>query len=123
MPIKQVILVMKTIQLEPVSLDAPIAENLSLEDYIPDENYNSPEFNVQLTFLKQNVEKLLKELNNKERKIITERFGINGNKPKTLEQLGKDMGFSKERIRQIEAMALKKLRTKNNIKQLREFLI
>ena len=123
MPYKQVMLVIKTIQLEPVSLDTQIAENLSLEDYIPDENYNSPELNVQNAFLKQNIEKLLKELNNKERKIITERFGIDGNKPKTLEQLGKDMGFSKERIRQIEAIALKKLRTKNNIKQLKEFLI
>ena len=52
---KQVELVLNTIQLEPVSLDTPIADNLSLEDYIPDDNYNSPDFNVQNHLLKRHV--------------------------------------------------------------------
>ncbi len=122
MPIKQVQVAIDTIKLEPISLDTPIAENLALEDYIPDENYSSPENNTQSSMLKMDINKILKELSNKERKIITHRFGIDGGKPKTLEELGKEMGFSKERIRQIEAIALKKLRTLNNINHLKEYL-
>ena len=122
MPIKQVQVAIDTIKLEPISLDTPIAENLALEDYIPDENYSSPEHNTQSSMLKMDINKILRELSNKERKIITHRFGIDGGKPKTLEELGKEMGFSKERIRQIEAIALKKLRTLNNINHLKEYL-
>ena len=122
LPIKQVEMVLNTIKLEPVSLDTPIADNLSLEDYISDDNYISPEGNVQNILLKKSVEKILNDLTVKERRILIERFGIDGNKPKTLEQLGREMGFSKERIRQIEATAIKKLRAKNNINFLREFL-
>ena len=122
MPIKQVQVAIDTIKIEPISLDTPIAENLALEDYIPDENYSSPENSTQSSMLKMDVKNILKELSNKERKIITHRFGIDGGKPKTLEELGKEMGFSKERIRQIEAIALKKLRTLNNINHLKEYL-
>ena len=122
MPEKQVKVALDTIKLEPMSLDTPIAENLALEDYIPDDNYVSPEINTQSSMLKMHIENVLKELNSKERKIITHRFGIDGKKPKTLEELGKEMGFSKERIRQIEAIAIKKLRTINNINHLKEYL-
>ena len=122
MPEKQVKIALDTIKLEPMSLDTPIAENLALEDYIPDDNYVSPEINTQSSMLKMHIENVLKELNSKERKIITHRFGIDGKKPKTLEELGKEMGFSKERIRQIEAIAIKKLRTINNINHLKEYL-
>ncbi len=122
MPVKQIDMVLKTIKLEPMSLDTPIADNLSLEDYIPDDNYISPENNTQNLMLKIHINKILNELSLKERKIIINRFGINGEKPKTLEELGKDMGFSKERIRQIENIALKKLRSKDNIKHLKDYL-
>ncbi len=122
-PVKQVEIVLNTIKLEPMSLDTPIAENLCLEDYIADENYVSPENNAHKKMLKVHINKILKELNHKERKIIINRFGIDGGKPKTLEELGKDMGFSKERIRQIESIALKKLRTSTNIKYLKEYLL
>lgn len=122
LPVKQVEIVLKTIKLEPVSLDTPIAENLSLEDYIPDDNYSSPENNTKNNMLKLHINKILNDLTKKERKIIINRFGINGEKPKTLEELGHDMGFSKERIRQIESIALKKLRNKENIKHLKDYL-
>ena len=122
LPIKQVEIALNTIKLEPISLDTPIADNLSLEDYISDDNYTSPEDNTHSTMLKTHITQMLKELNAKERKIITKRFGIDGNKPKTLEELGKEMGFSKERIRQIEGIALKKLRTVEKIKHLKDFL-
>ena len=114
--------VLNTIKLEPISLDTPIAENLSLEDYICDDNYKSPETNAQSVMLKHHIDKILEELSQKEKKIIINRFGINGEKPKTLEELGKDMGFSKERIRQIEGIALRKLRSKENINHLKDYL-
>ncbi len=122
MPIRQVQIVLDTIKLEPMSLDTPIAENLALEDYIPDENYCSPENNTQNSMLKSHIENVLNQLSQKERKIIVHRFGIDGKKPKTLEELGKEMGFSKERIRQIETIALNKLRTLNNINHLKDYL-
>lgn len=122
-PIKQIEMAIKTIKLEPISLDTPVAENLSIEDYISDDNYLSPEMKTQDVLLKKDIEKLLKDLTPKERKIIINRFGINGEDPKTLEQLGKNMGFSKERIRQIECIALRKLRSKDNINHLKDYLI
>ena len=122
MPEKQIEAVINTMKLEPVSLDTPIAENLSLEDYISDDNYKSPEHNTQNSMLKMHINSVLKQLTQKERKIIIQRFGLDGKKPKTLEELGRDMGFSKERIRQIESIALKKLRNVTNIKYLKDYL-
>ena len=121
-PEKQVELALNTIKLEPMSLDTPVAENLCLEDYISDDNYISPETNTQNSLLKLHIAKILKELNQKEQRIIIGRFGIDGNKPKTLEQLGKDLGFSKERIRQIESIALKKLRNSDKIQHLKDYI-
>ena len=119
---KQIELVLNTIKLEPMSLDMPIAENLCLEDYIPDDNYAAPEQNAQNILLKSQIEKILKELTPREQKIIIGRFGIDDNNPKTLEQLGKDFGFSKERIRQIEGNALKKLRNNIKIQCLKDYI-
>ena len=123
LPVKQIEMAIKTIKLEPISLDTPVAENLSIEDYISDDNYLSPEIKTEGLLLKKDIEKLLKDLTPKEKKIIVHRFGINGEEPKTLEQLGKNMGFSKERIRQIECLALRKLRAKDNINHLKDYLI
>lgn len=122
LPLKQIKIISDTIKLEPISLETPVAENLSLQDYIPDGMYSSPENNVSDTLLKKQVYNLLKKLTEREKTIIIERFGLNGNRPKTLEELGNILGFSKERIRQIECLALKKLRTEKNIDILKDYL-
>ncbi len=122
LPLKQVQTALNTIKLEPVSLDTPVADNLSLEDYVADINYASPEDNTHNILLKKHLDKFLDKLTLRERQIIKGRFGIDGNKPKTLEELGKIMGFSKERIRQIESTALKKLRNYEDINRLKDYL-
>ncbi len=120
--VKKLEVILSAMQKEPISLDTPIAENLILEDYVPDDSYKSPESQTNKTFLSLDVDKILGELNDKEKTILINRFGIGGEKPKTLEELGKKMGFSKERIRQIENMAIKKLRHNSQIKHLKDYL-
>ena len=122
LPLKQVQMALNTIKLEPVSLDTPVAENLSLEDYIADDNYTSPEENTQNILLKKYIENFLNKLSEREKQIIVGRFGVDGSKPRTLEELGKTLGFSKERIRQIESSALKKLRNSEDIHLLKDYL-
>ncbi len=122
LPVKQVQMALSTLKLEPVSLDTPVAENLSLEDYISDDNYASPESNTHNILLQKHISKFLNKLTERERQIIKERFGIDGSRPKTLEELGRIMGFSKERIRQIENTALKKLRNIEDINILKDYL-
>lgn len=119
---KKVEVILNAMQKEPISLDTPIADNLILEDYVPDESYKSPESKTHKNFLSYDVEKMLDELNEKERVILINRFGLSGNKPKTLEELGKKLGFSKERIRQIENVAIKKLRCNSEIKHMKDYL-
>lgn len=107
---------------EPISLDTPVTEDLSVEDYIQDESYNSPEVQTQIKALNDGMDELLDILDDREKKIITYRFGINGEQPKTLEQLGQLMGFSKERIRQLEDGAIRKLREQDSLKHFQEFI-
>lgn len=119
---KQVQTALDTIKLEPVSLDTPVADNLCLEDYISDELSYSPECSTSAAILKSQINCILSELTKKEQNVIIKRFGLDGSKPQTLEELGKEMGFSKERIRQIEAIALKKLRNLDKISCMKEYL-
>lgn len=107
---------------DPVSLDTPIAEDLVLEDYIADDSYKSPASTTQSTFLYKDVMSMLDFLNNREKTILINRFGLDGHNKKTLEEIGKNLGFSKERIRQIENIAIKKLKEKNEITHLKEYL-
>jgi RNA polymerase primary sigma factor len=107
---------------EPISLDTPVTEDLSVQDYIQDDSYNSPEEQTHKKVLDQSMEHLLKSLDDREKKIITYRFGINGEQPKTLEQLGQLMGFSKERIRQLEDGAIKKLREQESLQHFKAFI-
>lgn len=120
--VKKVQGIKRAIVKEPISLDTPITEDLSVEDYIPDESYNSPEEQTHKKALLDGMDELLSSLDERERKIITYRFGINGEQTKTLEQLGQLMGFSKERIRQLEDGAIKKLRNQHHLKHFQEFI-
>ncbi len=107
---------------EPVSIFTPVAEDLCIEDYIKDDENETPESKVEEKFLKGDIKKLLEVLNKRERFIILNRFGIEGRCRRTLEDLGKTLGFSKERIRQIEGEAIRKLRKVKEIEELRHYL-
>lgn len=120
--LKKINNIISAMQKDSVSLETPITDNLTLSDYLEDENSEYPENNVQKYFLEKDVQKVLKELSNREQKILTDRFGINGENPKTLKQIGEETGFSKERIRQIENFALLKIRQSKHKKRLKEYL-
>ena len=95
---------------EPISLETPVTDDLCVGDYIEDKSYNSPDTHVKNANLESSVAGLLYILTDREKRIISCRFGINGETPLTLEQLGQKLGYSKERIRQLEDLAIKKMR-------------
>ena len=109
-PVKKVHTILNALQREPISLETPVTDNLTVGDYIEDEKSELPEKMIQKHFLKKDISVLLEELNEREQKVLIGRFGIGDGKPKTLEELGREIGFSKERIRQIENLAKYKLR-------------
>lgn len=120
--VKKIQGIKKAIIKEPISLDTPVTEDLNIEDYIQDESYNSPEEQTQKQAIHESMDELLSTLDEREKKIIKYRFGINGEQTKTLEQLGQLLGFSKERIRQLEDGALRKLREQKHLHHLKEFI-
>ncbi len=106
---------------EPVSLETPIGEeeDSHLGDFIPDETTQTPAEAVSQLMLKEDIEKALKTLTPREAKVITLRFGLDDGHPKTLEDVGAMFDVTRERIRQIEAKALRKLRHPMRIKLLK----
>ena len=104
----------QSILLEPISLETAVTDDLCIGDYIEDKSCNSPENEAKNEFLKIGIPQLLEELTDRERKVLINRFGIDSNSPKTLAQLGELLGYSKERIRQIEDCAISKLRHNRN---------
>lgn len=122
MDIKKVKNTKKAMIKEPVSLDTPVAQDLCLEDHIKDDVLKMPDIRVEKEFLHKDIIKALDILSEKERFILINRFGLLERKTKTLEELGKILGFSKERIRQIEGEALKKLRKADKICELKNYL-
>ena len=120
--IKKINEVKNAIKKEPVSLDTFVTDDLCIQDYVEDTSYSSPENSTQKKLQQKDITRLLKTLDTREREIIKRRFGIDNEEPKTLEQIGNDLGFSKERIRQLETIALQKLRKVERIETLRTYL-
>ncbi len=119
--VKNIISIKKAILKEPISLETPVTDDLCIGDYIEDKSYNSPEESTGTKHLETQIALLLKTLPDREQQILNCRFGTNGEQIHTLEELGIKMGYSKERIRQLETVALNRIREKN-IKQLRDYI-
>lgn len=112
----------QSILLEPISLETAVTDDLCIGDYIEDKSCNSPENEAKNEFLKTGIPQLLEDLTERERKVLINRFGIDSNSPKTLAQLGELLGYSKERIRQIEDCAISKLRHNSKYKHFRDYI-
>jgi RNA polymerase primary sigma factor len=109
---------------EPISLETPIGEeeDSSLGDFIPDNNTLAPDDAVSYKFLKEQVNDVLDSISQRERRVLQLRFGLEDGRSRTLEEVGREFGVTRERIRQIEAKALRKLRHPTRSKKLRAFL-
>ncbi|MDO4939422.1 MAG: RNA polymerase sigma factor RpoD [Lachnospiraceae bacterium] len=118
--------VMEVMQIarEPASLETPIGEedDSNLGDFVADNNVLSPEGNVESVMLREHIDALLDDLKDREREVIIKRFGLEDGHPRTLEEVGKDFNVTRERIRQIEAKALRKLRNPVRSKRIKDFL-
>lgn len=109
---------------EPASLETPIGEedDSNLGDFVADSNVLTPEGNVESVMLREHIDALLGDLKERERQVIVLRFGLEDGHPRTLEEVGKEFKVTRERIRQIEAKALRKLRNPVRSKRIRDFL-
>ena len=109
---------------EPASLETPIGEedDSNLGDFVADSNVVTPEQNVESVMLREQIDTLLGDLKERERQVIVLRFGLEDGHPHTLEEVGKEFNVTRERIRQIEAKALRKLRNPVRSKRIRDFL-
>ena len=123
MPVDKVREIMRVAQ-EPVSLETPIGEeeDSHLGDFIPDEDAPVPAEAASHTLLKEQLGSVLKTLTPREAKVLSLRFGLDDGRPRTLEEVGKEFNVTRERIRQIEAKALRKLRHPSRSKKLKDFL-
>ena len=123
MPVERVREILKIAQ-EPDSLETPIGEeeDSHLGDFIPDEDASEPAEAASFTLLKEQLVEVLSTLTPREEKVLKLRFGIEDGRTRTLEEVGKEFNVTRERIRQIEAKALRKLRHPSRSKKLKDFL-
>ena len=122
-PVERVREIQKISQ-EPVSLETPIGEeeDSHLGDFLPDEDIPAPSEAAASTILKEQLVEVLGTLTDREQKVLRLRFGLDDGRARTLEEVGKEFKVTRERIRQIEAKALRKLRHPSRSRKLREFL-
>ena len=123
MPVERVREILKISQ-EPVSLETPIGEeeDSHLGDFIKDDNVPVPAEAAAFTLLKEQLEEVLGTLTEREQKVLTLRFGLEDGRARTLEEVGKEFNVTRERIRQIEAKALRKLRHPSRSRKLKDYL-
>lgn len=123
MPVERVREILKISQ-EPVSLETPIGEeeDSHLGDFIKDDNVPVPADAAAFTLLKEQLEEVLGTLTEREQKVLTLRFGLEDGRARTLEEVGKEFKVTRERIRQIEAKALRKLRHPSRSRKLKDYL-
>ena len=123
MPVDKVREIMKIAQ-EPVSLETPIGEeeDSHLGDFIPDDDIPAPADAAAFTLLKEQLMEVLDTLTEREKMVLKLRFGLEDGRARTLEEVGKVFNVTRERIRQIEAKALRKLRHPSRSKKLRDYL-
>ena len=123
MPVERVREILKISQ-EPVSLETPIGEeeDSHLADFIQDDNVPVPADAAAFTLLKEQLEEVLGTLTEREQKVLTLRFGLEDGRARTLEEVGKEFNVTRERIRQIEAKALRKLRHPSRSRKLKDYL-
>ncbi len=122
-PVERVREILKISQ-EPVSLETPIGEeeDSHLGDFIPDDNMPVPADAAAFTLLKEQLNEVLDTLTEREKKVLTLRFGLEDGRARTLEEVGKEFNVTRERIRQIEAKALRKLRHPSRSRKLKDYM-
>lgn len=122
LPLAKLRKIKQSIILEPISLETSVTDDLCIGDYLVDKSLNTPEEQVKNLLMKKNMPKLFQILTDREKRVILSRFGMDSEKPKTLAELGLAMGYSKERIRQIEEGAILKMRNNIKTRHMRDFI-
>lgn len=122
LPLAKLRKIKQSIILEPISLETSVTDDLCIGDYLVDKSLNTPEEQIKNLLMKKNMPKLFQILTDREKRVILSRFGMDSEKPKTLAELGLAMGYSKERIRQIEEGAILKMRNNAKTQHMRDFI-
>lgn len=122
LPLAKLRKIKQSIILEPISLETSVTDDLCIGDYLVDKSLNTPEEQTKYLLMKKNMPKLFQILTDREKRVILSRFGMDSEKPKTLAELGLAMGYSKERIRQIEEGAILKMRNNAKTRHMRDFI-
>jgi len=119
---KKLFTIKKSIISDPISIETPVTDDLTISDYLEDSSSDNPESHTEKICLEKDIEKILDILTEREKNILAMRFGINHQATQTLEQVGRLLGFSKERIRQLENEALRNLRRKDECQEYKMYL-